>query len=81
MARSLADFLVCYGQSTQADRCSCLIYDAAGHVDELHNECDELAATLCQYRARARALAGIAARVRTLLSLSPEVFKPSDTEA
>ena len=47
-------------------------------VDELHYECDALVAILCRYRART--LVGIAARVQTLLHLSPELFNPSDID-
>jgi len=65
-------------QTKYADRCNCSMYDSAAQVDELRDECDELVATLCQYRART--LVGVSARLRTLLYLSPEVFKPSDTE-
>ena len=68
-----------HDQSKQADRRNCLIYGSAAHVDELHDECEELVATLCQHHAHT--LVGIAARVRTLLFLSPEAFKPSDTES
>jgi len=68
-----------HDQSKPADRRNCSIYDSVAQVDELYDVCEELVATLCQYHART--LVGIAARVRTLLYLSPEVFKPSDTEA
>jgi len=39
---------------------------------------NEVVAMLCQYRALT--LVGTVARVRTLLHLSPEVFKPPDTD-
>jgi len=65
-------------QSEHTDRCNRSLYDSAAEVDELHGECDELVATLCQ--CRARTLVRITARLRTLLYFSPQVSEPSDTE-
>lgn len=60
------------------DQCTACDGWSFAQVDELHDECDVLVDMLC--RDRARTLAGIAARVQTLLHLSPELFKPADTD-
>jgi len=69
---------VAHDRSMYADLRACSLYGSIARIDDLHDQCDELVVMLCQYRART--LAGIAARVRTLLHLSPDLFEVSDAD-